>query len=297
LRTQYERTKKEYETLKTEHETVKSKIVEAEARGKDTDILREQLKAMEKEKTEMQAELRAFRHESDPKFQEQYEKPFQTAAGLARSDIEELTFTEDDGTTRPAQWTDFVKIFGMRPTDGIEEAEKRFGKAHSIVTQHLTECRRLRKQRDAALEDERANAQERMKAENVRRATMQEEERNLTDRVSRDLSEAMPVYRDDPADKEAAELRQKAYSIYDAQPMTRAEAIKKNAHIRHRVAAVPVLLLKIQRLETKLAELQGSATDDSQPGGTHHPGGSDGSGGTPPDEPWEATARKELGQT
>jgi hypothetical protein len=291
----------EHERLKTEHEAVKlripeleKKISEAEAKGKDTETMRERLAAMEKEKTSLLADLRMYKREKSPEFLEKYQKPFDESANIAQSEIEQLEMTEDGENYRPAKWDDFIAIWNMPMSKAISAAKIQFGDASQIVVNHLTELRRLDRQKNIALEDERQHAAERMKAEETRVATMNEQERILSDRVFRELADKVEDYRDLADDAESAEIRKKAYSVFDAEPKTARERIIVQAHIRHRVAAFGPMKLKILRLEKELSELKGKSGETQDPRTVHHPGGDSQTGAST--KTWEEEAREMTSQ-
>lgn len=294
--------RKQYETLRNEHETLKSripdleaKIANWEARGKDTEGLQSKLASLEKERVKLQHDLFVYRQTDSPDFIERYEKPFETAADYAKQEVEGLEYTQDDGTTRPANWMDFANIYkNMTSAKAIAEIKARFGDGADIAIDHLRGLTRLARERDAAATDLRQNAAAKMKEHESNQATMAEQRRSLLTQIGKELSEKVTEYRDDPTDAEGAAVRNRAYETFDAEPKTPREAVLKEAHVRHRFAAYNPLRLKVLRLERQLAELKAAAPavdPDADPGATRRGGGGAGTGVD--SRTWEEQAKDE----
>lgn len=298
LRQELERVKGELETRNKAYSDLEKKIAEAEAKGKDTEALTARLADLEKQIQERDGELRALKQEVDPKFKETYDKPFNEAADYAKSVVEQLEVIGDDGETpRQATWEDFVALYRLPDGKAFKAARELFGEAAALVMQQRSDLKKLDYRRERALQEERKHAQERMKAEEDAAAAARVSYDTLYKRVVSELEQNVEDYHDAPDDAEAADLRKKALAVFDAEPKTARDAIVKNAHLRHRVAAFGPLKLKIKRLEARIAELEGKKANNGEeeiPGKTGKP--STDPSAPSPDEPWEAAARKELSQ-
>ena len=94
-------------------------------------------------------------------------------------------------------------------------------------------------------------------------------------------------------DAELAEARTKALAIFDSQPKTLKERIIKDAHNRQRVAAFPVLKMKLARALKELADIkaENEGLKEKPPGKAARPGGG---GGAKPEESFEDYIRKSV---
>lgn len=244
---------------------LRSQIQLLEGKAKEHGTLTERITALEKERDDAQAQVRALKQEASPEFIKQYDKPFRDAATYAKSIVEELTVTEGE-TIRQAKWDDFAALYSLPPGKANKAARELFGDDAQTVINHMQELHRLEYNKNQALAEERENAKKRATEDESKAVQQREQIQEMWTRVNKDLAENM--YHDDPEDKESAEVRAKALAIYDAQTKSLKEQIVKDAHIRHKVANEAVLKRANHLLKTENAELkkENEALKNPQPG-------------------------------
>lgn len=290
LREELERTRAEAKANFEQRTALESKIKEYEARGKDTDALVARLDAREKEFATLQGELRAARQEVSPEFKQKYEEPFNRAATFAASTINGLT--KADGTAASFD-NDFVPLYRLPLNAAYAQAKEVFGDdVAPAVMQEVRHLKQLEYEKNLALEDEKKGWVEKQKQEEGRKVQERETWKSTFQKVDKDLRDSVEAYRDPVEDKEAAELRQKGYQIFDSEPKSAQQSMLKGAHVRHRVAAFAPNQLQISRLKAEVATLK-QQLEASRPGQPNADGGRPGgSGGAPAEESWEDAARK-----
>jgi hypothetical protein len=292
LRERVKQLKAESQAATSSKSVLEKKIAEYEASGKDTTALTGRLSALEKERDSALAELRAAKQEASPEFKEKYEKPFNQAAERARKSITELSVVlADDGTTRPATWQDFAAIYQLPVGKAIEQATALFGNSAQFVLGLREKLLDLDAAKTSALEEERAQFKTRNEQEVANQAKERETVFGKWKDTNSKLAESNPDYKDDPTDTEASEARKHALSIFDSEikAADRQDFIEKkvlrDAHVRQRVGAFPVLKLALARAHEKLetAQKQIEELKGAAPGKVQRPGG-----GAPPaaEEDW-----------
>lgn len=247
--------------------TLESKIKEYESRGQDTTALTERLAQREKELDTIRGELSLLKFEASDDWKKQYETPFNMAANMAQQDVTQLVVTDAEGNQRQANWDDFVGLYNMPKGKAYERATEMFGPAAQLVTQHLTELKRLDFMGQQAKEQERKGWADRVKSEQARAVQEREAVMAMWARVNDDLGKRVKDYADTPDDTESADLRKEGYALFDAEPKTLQDRVVRDAHVRHRVAAFSVLKLQNARLSEKVATLEKelAAFKDSKP--------------------------------
>jgi hypothetical protein len=267
LRAELERVKAEHATSQQTITSLNAKIAEYEARGKDTEGLRALLEKEQKEKNDLQGQIRALRQEASPEFKKQYEEPFNQAAEWAREYVEKLT--KADGT--PANFEkDFVSLYQLAKTATIgtarTKAEEIFGAHEAVeVMDSIKELVRLDRAKAKAFEAEKAGWEARTKEEQGKVAQKVGTYQDLYKRVTTDLQSSVPEYRDPVEDKELAEARSKGREIFsniakNAQKVIfqfgTPQDLQNLAHMQERVAAFVPQQLTIKRLNNKIADLE-----------------------------------------
>src|SRR5882724_5262024 len=106
---------------------LQAKIADAEARGKDVTVLTERLANLEKERDGLRGELRAAKQEVSDDFKEKWDKPFNQGAAYAKSVVEQMAITAEDGTQRAATWNDFIALYHMPLNKAAQSARQMFG--------------------------------------------------------------------------------------------------------------------------------------------------------------------------
>ncbi len=295
LRAELDRVKGELKTKSESYAALEAKIKDYEAKGKDTTVLTERLTKMEQDMETLRAENRALKQEASPEFKKKYDEPFNRLAERAKSVVEQIQVEDPEtGAVKTATWAEFTKLYNQGEFIATKEAKRLFGEdGAAVAMRYYTELHRLDDDRRIALEEERAKYKEKETAEQANRVKSQEEINAFWTKANTELAEKVEDYHDSPDDNELVEARNKALAIYDAQPKTLKERIIKDAHNRQRVAAFPVLKLKLARALKELADLkaENEGLKEKPPGKTARPGGS---GGAKPDESFEDFIRKSV---
>lgn len=286
LRAELDRVKSELKTKSESYAALEAKIKDYESKGKDTEALVAQLDTERKEKDKLKADLRRAKKETDPNFVKNYETPYQETADEAKATISTIQVEDpESGAVRAGKWEDFVRLYGYNEFLATKEAKRLFGEDGApVAMRYYMELHRLDKIKTKALNEVHAKWKEEETAEQAKAAEAkvkeekhQEEVNAFWTKTNADLAEKVEDYHDAPdAEKELSETRNKALSAYDAQPKTLKERIIKDAHNRQRVAAFPVLKMKLERALKELAEVKAEieGLKESPPGKTNRPGGS-----------------------
>jgi hypothetical protein len=295
LRAELDRVKGELKTKSESYTALEAKIKDFEARGKDTTVLTERLTKMEQDMESLRAENRALKQESSPEFKKKYDEPFNRLADRAKNVIEQIQIEDPEtGTVKAATWDDFTKLYNQGEFIATKEAKRLFGEdGATVAMRYYTELHRLDDDRKIALQEEKAQWKEKQTAEEANRVKSQEEINAFWTKANAELSEKVEDYHDSPDDKELVEARNKALAIFDAQPKTLKERIIKDAHNRQRVAAFPVLKMRLARALKELADLktENEGLKEKPPGKATRPGGT---GGAKPEESFEDYVRKTV---
>ena len=282
LRERVKQLRSESQTYSAKIKEYESKIAQSEAHGKDVAALTARLEQLERDKNQSDAELRAAKQESSPKFKEKYEKPFDQAATDARELINQFNVTEADGTIRKANWeTDFSRIYSLQYPAAKQLAQELFGDFSSDVMLQYNELHKLNRAKNNALEEERAKFKERNAQEIANQAKEREFQNDLWKKTNSRLSDSVPDYKNDPEDTEATEARKHALEVFDSEikAADRQDFVNKkilrDAHIRQRVGMFPVLKLQVARLTEEKARLQAQVDElkGTAPGKTQRSSG------------------------
>jgi hypothetical protein len=282
-----ERAKKfedESKTLRQEVQSLKARIESADRSGTDTKALTERLGAVEKERDELRGKLRSVSFQTSDEYQKQYEQPFSDASEYAKQAVEQLTVIEgeDPATGEPkrrqAKWDDFAYLYSLPIGKAISESKRMFGDVSSFVEGQLMQLQKLDRSRFTARQSEEKSWKEKSTAEQAQEIQRREAYDGMRSKIRTDLATKVPWYSDGPEDSEFKSLRDEGYQIFDAKPQTPAEAAVKVEHIRHRTAAFPVVIRKLQLAEEKLKDAEATIAElkGSGPGKTRTSGSDDG---------------------
>lgn len=292
FREQHEKSQAEIKTYAERIKSLESRIAEGEKQGHDMTVLNERLAHVEKERDEAKAEARAARQEVSPEFKEKWDKPFDNAADYARNVVTQLQageWKQDENTgmkqweaNRPATWDDFAGLYALPMNKAAAMARNMFGDDAPIVIQQLTDLHRRDYERSAALQEEKVRWKENTTKEEAQRLQHEKGFQSMRAIADKHLVESNPDYQDTPGDdgKEARELRQQGYGIFDARPATIQEAAIKAADIRHRVAAFAPLVRERNSLREQLKEAQAQIEEMRGNGPTKGSKASAATGGT-----------------
>lgn len=275
LRAELDRHKTELKTLAEGKTALERKIVEYEARGKDTTALAEKLSALQKERDELKGQLSASRFETSEPFKRTYETPFNQAVEVLKQEIGGWQIVDASGDpTRVASFRDFKSVYSMERPDAKASATRLFGDDASNVMSAYDQLHRMENTMNIALETERKNWQVTQTESESKRITEREAFRTLADRIEKDLAEANPDwYGERPADKQHNELRAEGYRIVNLRPQKQEEAAIWWADVKHRAANFApaqrqIALLKSEN-EALKAKLNGRK--ESEPGAGRRP--------------------------
>ena len=293
--------------LRTESQTAGGKLKELEAKikqfesqGKDTTALTGRLAALEKERDAAYAELRAAKQEASPEFKEKYDKPFNTAAERARKQVLELQVANaEDGTNRPTTWEDFSALYSLPVGKAIEQANTLFGTSAQFVLRLREKLLDLDSARQTALQEEREQFKQRTEKGIAGRTVEREKVESTWTETNTRLAESVADYKNDPEDTELNDARKHALTVFDSKinAADRQDFIQKkllrDAHIRQRIGAFPVLKLQLTRAQEKITALQAQVDElkGTAPGKVKRPGGTETPG---EDEDWGTSLKKAI---
>lgn len=275
LREELERTRTELGTTKTSMTALEAKIKDFDKRGLDTEALTKRLEQREKEFEALQGEIRMLKQETDPAFKEKWDKPFERQAAYAQQQVVGITKLDET----PFTWEkDFAGLYNLPYAAARARAIEELGPENAqTVMDEIRDLKKLDFARHEALKEEKQGWKAKSEKEAADRVQRQETIKGLQSKVRKELQDSIEDYRDAIEDKEASTARQEGYQIFDAKPKTLQEAILRDEHVRHRVAAHVPMKLTIARLKAELAKRDETIAKlkPRVPGenGQHSPGG------------------------
>ncbi len=299
MRAEIERLKTESTTRAQQITDYEKKIRDFEARGKDTEALTARLTQLEKERDDAKAEARRARKEIDPKFREEWQKPFDDATFTAEDMITRMDVTDlDSGQVRRGTKDDVDFLFKIEsPTKRNSEIRKMFGDDAITVIPKIDRMVEINSSFKRALSAEQAKAAELDKQEQGARVQNKQQWENTVSQLGKELAEKVEEYHDAADDTEAAALRQKGYGIFDSVPANGQEGAVKYAHVRQMVAAHYPMKLQITRLKGELeaAKAELAQLKESDPNkSTRRSAGGAGAESGASGKTWEEEARSAL---
>lgn len=275
------------------------RIKEFEAKGQDTAALTARLTQIEKERDEAKAEARRAKKELDPAFTKKFQEPFDETSLSTEDLIVHMEVTDPDtGETRRGTKDDLQYLYSIdSPNKRYAEIRKMFGDDAVIALgPKLDQMKSINASFQRALAQEKAKAAELEKQEQGAQVQARQQWKTTVDRLGSELAEKIEEYHDPADDKEAAELRQKGYGIFDSEPADAQQGAIKFAHVRQMVAAHYPMKLQITRLKTELAAAKAELEEIKKPNPNTTTRRSSGGGAAPAGDglSWEESARKEL---
>jgi len=276
LRAELDRVNGEHKSLSQKLVAAEAKLAEAERKGQDTTALTSRITTLEGEIQKRDAELRAARQEASPEWKERFEKPFNEFAEYAKLQVEQLEVQDENGAVRPATWSDFVQLYALPLNRAVVVAQEKFGNGATLVMDQLNELHKLDWKKQTALKEEMDQYKAKNEKDIADQHTQQAQRNKLWEDVNRDLTQSVDGYRDDPEDKELVDARAQAHQIIEAPVNDFRSYIIKQAHIKQRAAAYPVLMIKFARQAAKMDALQAeldSLKNPPPPGDTRRGGG------------------------
>ncbi len=296
----------EIERLKTESTTraqlitdYEKKIKDSEAKGRDTEALTARLTQLEKERDDAKAEARRARKEIDPEFRKQWQAPFDEATFTAEDMITRMEITDPEtGAVRAGTKDDVDFLFKIEsPTKRNAEIRKMFPEDAISVIPKIDRMVEINASFKRALAVEQAKAAELDKQEQGARLQSKQQWAATVEQLGKELAEKVEDYHDSPDDKEASELRQRGYAIFDSTPANPTEGAVKYASIRQMTAAHYPMKLKLTRLAAELeaAKAEIAQLKESDPSkSTRRSAGGAGAESGASGKSWEEEARSTL---
>lgn len=274
-------------------DTYKNKVLSlekelAETRSKVSDpqaveSLNKRLEAAEKRRTELEEEIRYVNYAKSEEFVDKYQKPFEDAWLLAKSDMEELNVNLSDGNTRQATVHDLHKLVNMKLGERREAAKAWFGDAADDVMAHVRRIQSLSAAQDKALADAKKTAAERQQRlteeQTTRQKALQTEIEGHWNRFNSEAEAQQEHLKAKAGDDEwnsrldrAKAFVEEAWNGNSADPKLtpeqRAEIVRKHAALRNRAIAYSTLKLENKKLKAQLAERDAALKQytESEPG-------------------------------
>ncbi len=263
------------------------RLADADRRGQDTSVLTKRLEALEKEKNDLQASLRAAKQEVSPEFKQKYDAPLERAIGNIQRLVTELNTVDAEGNAiGKGTPGDFTRIYGMKYGDAKAESKRLFGEEAGVVMDSWREIHRLSDDRAEALKGEQENWQKRQEQEKANEISIREGWQTAVDTASKQIVEKHSDLFADGADAEENGVRKAAYSVIDnwvqgkdnaGNPLTPQKMAHATAMIRHRAASHPVMMYRLNKAEARITELEGKLKElnGGDPGDTRRSGGGD----------------------
>jgi hypothetical protein len=256
------------------------------------------LKQIEQERDNAIAEARVAKKEIDPAFKAKFQESFNEAAFTAEDLITQMDITDSTtGAIRKGTKQDVDYLFSIEsPTKRNAEIRTMFGDDAITIIPKIDAMKGIQSSYNRALAQEKAKAAELEKQEAGQRVQMKAETDKALAQISNDLVERIAEYRDAPDDKEAADLRQRGYNIFDSPATTPQQRIVKLAHVRHMVAAHYPMKLQNTRLRAEVDTLKAELAQLKESDPNKPTRRSAGGGAAPSGEglSWEEEARKTL---
>jgi hypothetical protein len=155
FREQYELTKKERDDLAAKLKTLE----EAKADGTRKEVeaataaLKKEMEDIRKRNEELDTEVRFLDYTKSQEYKAKFEEPLRDAWKSALDDIDGVTITNDDGTTRPASHHDISALLGMKTAQAAVKAQELFGAAAPEIMVHRRRLIELKNGRETAIKD------------------------------------------------------------------------------------------------------------------------------------------------
>jgi len=280
------------------------KIADADGKGKDTSALAKRVEALEKEKEDLHASLRAAKQEVSPDFKQKYEAPLEKAIKRAHARIGELKILDEAGTpVANADWKVFSKIYGMEREVAKQEAKRLFGDDADLVMDYRAEIQRLTEDRNEALESEKENWKARQEKERADQALQAEQWETAQQEAIREVAERNAEWFQDGKDADENAIRKASMTVLengvkgldkDGNPLTPKKLAQFVATVRHRAANFPVMVRRLTDALERVSELEGvlAEKNGSAPGATAHP--ASGVDERKPETDWRDDLRKSV---
>lgn len=267
LREQLEKTTSELKSRTEAISSLEAKIADYERKGKSTTALVERLAAVEKERDEARAQIRALKHETSDEFKSKWDKPFNRSVDYAKRLVEGLqvggwvqneeTQAREWKAERAATWDDFAQLYQMPAAKAAQAARQLFGEDADTVIGQIVSLQQKQFERDQALDEEKAQWKEKTAAEEAERARQFEAWNAGIAKMEEVLRQKRPEwYDEDPEDKEGNELLQEGRKLVNYQPKTFQEQVSTYVRNKMNAEAFPRMAHRYALLKEENAELK-----------------------------------------
>lgn len=289
-------------------EQYKTKLSEAEkqiAEAKTASMAEQERKSLTERAEKAEARIKEYDQElqfqnftKSDDFKKKYQEPYEAAWKRAMSDVKELAITDPtNGETRAVTIQDMMELVNLPLGKARDSADALFGKFADDVMAHRKEIRSLFEAQTAAIEEAKTKAGEwnKQRQEQLEKTTA--ELREFTKKTWQEANEAalkdehygkyfQPVEGDEDWNQRLAkgtELVDRAFSENPADPRLtpeqRALVIKRHAAVRNRARAFGPIRHKLEKAESRIAELEKElaqfkeTTPPTEGGGSTKPNG------------------------
>jgi hypothetical protein len=228
--------------------------------GGDAKSLSATIEKLQNENKQLRGELGARDYTKSEEYTGKYEKPFNDAAEYGKNVIESLTVTDADGVERAADWKkDFAPIYSLPRAAARARAREMFGEDAPSVMQQYDDLHRIDAQRQKAVQEWQATAEEREKTTRGTQIANQQKVAKGFELVTSKLTESDPLFQIKPDDAESSDLWKKSEAVvnqayYNRSGKTLAELVVLDAAIRMRAINEPVLRARLAKVEAELAD-------------------------------------------
>lgn len=283
------------ETYKAKLANTERELAEARAKGNpaDVEVLKQRLEATENRAKALEEEIRFVDYSKSAEFKEKYQQPYDEAWTKAQAELSELTVTLPDGTSRPADVNDLVRLANLPLGEARRQANEMFGDAADDVMAHRRHIRELAEAQTKALDEAKKHGDRRQQEQAEAIGKVRSETSQLWTSTIAEEESKRDFLQPKEDDNEWNEKLEKAKLFVDGAlaknafdprmtPEDRKEAVKRHVALRNRAIgfAVRGLVIKRQAAEIKslndeLAKFKSSTptTGGGKPGnldGTAH---------------------------
>lgn len=282
LRARYDETKTKLADLEPKLAQAERELAELRGRpAPDTKPLETELATLREQNAALQEEIRFVNYQKHPEFAEKYQRPYLEAWNKAVGEIEQLSITMEDGSTRKATANDFLALANA-PLDQLDDlAAQWFPKAAARVIRHVEKMRDLAEAQEAVLAEARKGAGAREQQMAAARKAADERVGNVYRQTTADLAQKFPKwFAPEEGDAEGNEILRKGFeyadSVLNGSKLPAEEKAKRLAIIRAKAASHDRLASRLKSATARIRELEADLAEyekSAPAGGEAAPGG------------------------
>lgn len=295
LRAAYDGLKEKVKGYESELTGLRAKVQEYEKNGGgQTKELQDKVAGLEKQNAELLEEVRYQNAEKDPDFKKNHLDPYNEQWAEAVGEIEQLTVTLDDGSTRKGTANDLLALCDT-PRDQLAAVIRaRFGEDEAAdVLMQVKSVRKLAAAAEKARAELRAKGGERAKEMEARHKQFLETlDRTWKDRNGELMKQHPDWFGPTEGDTEGNSLLQRTTAFVDEvflnSKLNPLEKAKRSAEVRNMAIAAPKFQRQLKLANDRISELEKELADyqKSSPNG--------GLGSSPGGEPHEKSIEDEI---